>query len=208
MQEEQFDKESRQWECHYCCYVDYPTLKMGFKSIQSHIKSCCPSNTPGPIPAPTRKSRKSAKGTSKKAYSRIKRKPKPETLNYIVLEKSVHLDFLSEELITIMAIGTNRNKAYPVAFCIPDNEKKTCIRLLIQSIKKRAKMERGVDISPGIVLSDDDTASFNAVKKEFDSMMDHYLCTWHVDRNWRKRIRRSPLAVFEQSRPSQERVGG
>ena len=48
--------------------------------------------------------------------------------------------FSCVKLITIMAIDTNRNIAYPVAFCIPDNEKKTCICLLIQSIKKRAKI--------------------------------------------------------------------
>eukprot|EP00474_Spongospora_subterranea_P011076 CRZ11534.1 hypothetical protein [Spongospora subterranea] len=45
-------------------------------------------------------------------------------------------------------------------------------------------------LQPVVLFSDDDTTSWNVAIDVFSlSMKHHFLCTWHIDKNWRSHLR-------------------
>lgn len=64
---------------------------------------------------------------------------------------------------------------------------KSC--LLICCAQEAAKAHGRTSFKPNTLVSDDDTSSWKAAKEVFPEIKDHFLCTWHVDKNWKKNIR-------------------
>lgn len=89
------------------------------------------------------------------------------------------------KLITVMSIDTTYNTAYPVMFALCSNEERRMIRCIFRCLKERSR-----NLTPEILLSDDDNNCWNVASSIFPSIHFHYLCVWHVDKNWRRQIRK------------------
>ncbi|XP_062604065.1 uncharacterized protein LOC134265856, partial [Saccostrea cucullata] len=88
----------------------------------------------------------------------------------------------SFKLITLMVPDEFR-KGYPVAFCISNREDETTMSLFLSSVKNLSP-----ETKVKVIMTDDDNAGWNAAKSVYGSDLQHFLCTWHIQRSWIKNI--------------------
>jgi len=88
-------------------------------------------------------------------------------------------DFQLHTLMTVDEYGTG----CPVAYCFSNRADEMIFKLFFSQIKSKV----GV-IKPEIFMSDDAPAYYNAWSIIMGDVPHRLLCTWHVDRNWRKKL--------------------
>ena len=88
----------------------------------------------------------------------------------------------SFKLITLLVPDEFR-RGYPVAFCISNREDEAAISVFLNCIKSKSK-----ETSVNVVITDDDNAGWNAAVTVFGQHLKHYLCIWHIHKNWRKKL--------------------
>ncbi len=88
-------------------------------------------------------------------------------------------------LITILVID-EFGEGIPVAFAISNRETQTCLQVFL-----RAVLERSGELTTSIFMSDDAIQYWNAWKETYgENSTKKYLCSWHVDKSWRKGLAR------------------
>lgn len=88
-------------------------------------------------------------------------------------------------LITVMVID-DFGEGIPVAFMICNREDETALQAFLSSIKHR--IPESESFAPSYLMTDDAPQYHNAWCAVF-GVTKKLLCTWHVDRAWRKNIR-------------------
>ena len=87
------------------------------------------------------------------------------------------------KLIVLLVVDEDR-KGYPVAFCISNTENEEVMTLFLNAVKQRCP---STDIN--VLMTDDDNTGWKAATSVFGNKISHYLCKWHVDKNWQKKLR-------------------
>jgi hypothetical protein len=88
-------------------------------------------------------------------------------------------DFQLYTLMTVDEFGSG----CPVAFCFSNRADETIFKLFFEKIEIKV----GV-ITSNVFMSDDAPAFYNAWSTVMTEVPNQLICTWHVDRNWRKNL--------------------
>ncbi|GFU74847.1 MULE domain-containing protein [Trichonephila clavipes] len=87
------------------------------------------------------------------------------------------------DLATLL-VWDDKREGFPAAFILSNRQDSTALTLAFAAIKEHTC------ISPRVLMTDDSESFFNAWKTVFGIPEKRLLCTWHVDRNWRRSIAR------------------
>ncbi|GFV75937.1 uncharacterized protein TNCV_1455341 [Trichonephila clavipes] len=87
------------------------------------------------------------------------------------------------DLVTLLVLDDKR-EGFPAAFILSNQQDSTALTLAFAAIKEHTC------ISPRVLMTDDSESFFNAWKTVFGIPEKRLLCTWHVDRSWRRSIAR------------------
>ncbi|GFT08449.1 uncharacterized protein TNCV_2324661 [Trichonephila clavipes] len=87
------------------------------------------------------------------------------------------------DLATLLVLDDKR-EGFPAAFILSNRQDSTALTLAFAAIKEHTC------ISPRVLMTDDSESFFNAWKTVFGIPEKKDLCTWHVDRSWRRSIAR------------------
>ncbi|GFV77209.1 uncharacterized protein TNCV_444391 [Trichonephila clavipes] len=87
------------------------------------------------------------------------------------------------DLVTLLVLDDKR-EGFPAAFILSNRQDSTAFTLAFAAIKEHTC------ISPRVLMTDDSESFFNAWKTVFGIPEKRLLCTWHVDRSWRRSIAR------------------
>ncbi|GFX90983.1 uncharacterized protein TNCV_197611 [Trichonephila clavipes] len=87
------------------------------------------------------------------------------------------------DLATLLVLDDKR-EGFPAAFILSNRQDSTALTLAFAAIKEHTC------ISPRVLMTDDSESFFNAWKTVFGIPEKRLLCTWHVDRSWRRSIAR------------------
>ncbi|GFY52591.1 uncharacterized protein TNIN_35441 [Trichonephila inaurata madagascariensis] len=87
------------------------------------------------------------------------------------------------DLATLLVLDDKR-EGFPAAFILSYRQDSTALTLAFAAIKEHTC------ISPRVLMIDDSESFFNAWKAVFGIPEKRLLCTWHVDRSWRRSISR------------------
>ncbi|GFT43792.1 uncharacterized protein TNCV_4464461 [Trichonephila clavipes] len=87
------------------------------------------------------------------------------------------------DLATLLVLDDKR-EGFPAAFILSNQQDSTALTLAFAAIKEHTC------ISPRVLMTDDSESFFNAWKTVFGIPEKRLLCTWHVDRSWRRSIAR------------------
>ncbi|GFT37205.1 MULE domain-containing protein [Nephila pilipes] len=95
---------------------------------------------------------------------------------------TICLDFTyGFDLATILVLDDKR-EGFPVAFILSNRQDSKTLSLAFVVIKEH------VNISPKVMMTDDTESFPNAWRTVFGVPEKRLLCTWHVDRSWRRNI--------------------
>lgn len=83
------------------------------------------------------------------------------------------------------------HKGYPVAFCISGREDTSTLQIFLNAVKCKCP-----DTEIRFFLTDDDSASITAARTVFGNNLHHYLCVWHVNQSWRRKLHASFLESY------------
>ena len=86
-------------------------------------------------------------------------------------------------LITVL-VTDEFGEGYPVAWCLSNREDQFVLQQFFTVVKKRVG-----SIKPKFFMSDDADQFYNAWRSVFGDADNKLLCTWHVDRAWRDKLR-------------------
>ena len=86
------------------------------------------------------------------------------------------------QLITVLVID-DYDEGIPVAWLISNKESADILRVFFARIRERCG-----DVKTEIFMSDDTEAYHNAWASVFSRPGKKLLCSWHVDRSWRRKI--------------------
>ena len=89
----------------------------------------------------------------------------------------------SFKLITLLVLDEFTH-GFPVVFCISNRESKDVISVFLNAVKTRDPNTALNDL-----MTDDDNAGWNAEQKIFGSHKHHFVCHWHVNESWKKKLR-------------------
>ena len=89
------------------------------------------------------------------------------------------------KLLTFLVVD-EFHKGYPVAFCILNREDSFTISMFLNLVKSNCPKTK-----VSIFMTDDDISSINAVKNVFGSDIKNYLCIWHINQSWRRKLHSS-----------------
>lgn len=108
------------------------------------------------------------------------------------------------KLISLMVVDQDSNSGYPVSFCVSSGENKFFLRIMFFEIMVRGIIssklkdinvsscpllqKRFPSWSPTKMLSDDDNGCWVVAQELIKSLASRLLCTWHVDKNWKKNV--------------------
>ncbi|GFV91576.1 uncharacterized protein TNCV_770421 [Trichonephila clavipes] len=87
------------------------------------------------------------------------------------------------DLATLLVLD-DKTEGFPAAFILSNRQDSTALTLAFAAIKEHTC------ISPRVLITDDSESFFNAWKTVFGISEKRLLCTWHVDRSWRRSIAR------------------
>ncbi|GFY77282.1 uncharacterized protein TNIN_85641 [Trichonephila inaurata madagascariensis] len=87
------------------------------------------------------------------------------------------------DLATLLVLDDKR-EGFPAAFILSNRQDSTALTLAFAAIKEHTC------ISPRVLMTDDSESFYNAWKIVFGIPEKRLLCTWHVDRSWRRSISR------------------
>ncbi|GFU49660.1 uncharacterized protein TNCV_2906231 [Trichonephila clavipes] len=87
------------------------------------------------------------------------------------------------DLATLLVLDDKR-EGFPAAFILSNRQDSTALTLAFAAIKEHTC------ISPRVLMTDDSESFFNAWKTVFGIPEKRLLCTWQVDRRWRRSIAR------------------
>lgn len=106
--------------------------------------------------------------------------------NHEVCLDSTHgMNSYDFQLTTLMAIDEH-GEGYPVAFCYSNHVDECAMRIFLQVVKDAI----GYPIHNVILMTDDTEVYSNAWSAVMGEPAHRLLCTWHVDRAWRKNLSR------------------
>ncbi|XP_062599776.1 uncharacterized protein LOC134261354 isoform X2 [Saccostrea cucullata] len=100
----------------------------------------------------------------------------------LCMDSTHKTNMYSFKLITLLVPDEFRH-GYPVAFCISSKENEQAISLFLSAVKNKSPQT-----TVNILMTDDDNAGWNAAKKVFGPDLQHFLCIWHIHKNWRLKI--------------------
>ncbi|XP_035215395.1 uncharacterized protein LOC118188975 [Stegodyphus dumicola] len=88
------------------------------------------------------------------------------------------------ELVTLLVIDDVR-QGFPCAFLISNRTDQAVLSLFLSCIKARSGM-----LKPKVFMSDMAESIYNAWIREMEEPKNRLYCSWHVDRAWRKNLRK------------------
>ncbi|GFU55506.1 MULE domain-containing protein [Nephila pilipes] len=95
---------------------------------------------------------------------------------------TICLDFTyGFDLATILVLDDKR-EGFPAAFILSNRQDSKALSLAFVVIKEH------VNISPKVMMTDDTESFPNAWRTVFGVPVKRLLCTWHMDRSWRRNI--------------------
>ncbi|XP_047103518.1 uncharacterized protein LOC124722391 [Schistocerca piceifrons] len=98
---------------------------------------------------------------------------------------STHCTNVYKLLVTTLLVLDEFGSGIPVAFCVSNKENTTVMTQFFTCVKEKADL-----IKPSVFMSDD-TQIFRCAWARVMGLADNnLLCTWHVDRSWRKNLRK------------------
>jgi MULE transposase domain len=98
-------------------------------------------------------------------------------------------------MVTLMVID-DYGEGNPVAFMVCNREDETALNCFFSAIK--ARLPDGTDFTANRVMTDDASQYYNAWASVFGPA-DKNLCTWHVDRAWRRAIKEHVVDPADQA---------
>ena len=87
--------------------------------------------------------------------------------------------------LTNVIVPDEFHKGYPVAHLISNKENTETLTLFFDAMKNKCNP----DISITALMTDDDSAAWNAFSNAFGTDIQHFLCQWHYLRAWRTKLR-------------------
>ena len=113
----------------------------------------------------------------------------------VCMDATYNVNNYDFHLITLLVLD-DYQEGIPAAYAISNREDKVVIKYILESIKLKCKGFK----SCSWFMSDMALQYFNAWKEVFDTTNTKYLwCGWHIDRAWRKAIKRY-LNSFEEQK--------
>ena len=113
----------------------------------------------------------------------------------VCMDATYNVNNYDFHLITLLVLD-DYQEGIPAAYAISNREDKLVIKYILESIKLKCKGFK----SCSWFMSDMALQYFNACKEVFDTTNTNYLwCGWHIDRAWRKAIKRY-LNSFEEQK--------
>lgn len=100
----------------------------------------------------------------------------------LCMDSTHKTNIYSFKLITLLVPDEFR-RGYPVAFCISNKENEQAISIFLNAVKMKSPQTK-----VNILMTDDDNAGWNAAKNVYGPNLEHFLCIWHVHKNWRLKI--------------------
>lgn len=94
--------------------------------------------------------------------------------------KTTGYDFQLTSLVTIDEYDTG----CPVAFCLSSRVDTNTMKYFFKKVRGKVGL-----IESNVFMSDDTNVYFNAWDSEMSTPLHRLLCTWHVDKNWRDKIK-------------------
>jgi len=86
--------------------------------------------------------------------------------------------------LTTLLIIDNNGEGFPVAFCISSKLDTSVMEVFLEHVR----IAIGGCVEGAILISDNAPAYVDAWRTVMGPPSDHVLCTWHIDRSWRKNI--------------------
>lgn len=86
------------------------------------------------------------------------------------------------DMATLLVVDEKR-EGFPSAFIFSNRHDSALLSIALTAIKNC-----GVNVSPKTFMSDDDNTFYNAWRKVFAETENRLLCTWHVERSWKKKL--------------------
>ncbi|XP_048735607.2 uncharacterized protein LOC125651055 [Ostrea edulis] len=111
----------------------------------------------------------------------------------LCMDSTHKTNLYSFKLITLLVPDEFR-RGYPVAFCISNKENEQAISVFLNAVKSKSPQTK-----VNILMTDDDNAGWNAAKNVYGSNLEHFLCIWHVHKNWRLKIQQHVKDTEQQA---------
>jgi len=86
------------------------------------------------------------------------------------------------QLITVMVVD-DFDQGVPVAWLISNRENEATLSVFFSAIRSRCR-----DVKTDVFMSDDAEQYYNAWARSFERPSKKLLCSWHVDRSWRRKL--------------------
>ncbi|GFT63772.1 uncharacterized protein NPIL_117321, partial [Nephila pilipes] len=99
----------------------------------------------------------------------------------ICLDFTLGMNAYGFDLATILVLDDKR-EGFPAAFILSNRQDSKALSVAFAAIKEH------VSISPKVMMTDDTESFLNAWRTVFGVPKKRLLCTWHVDRSWRRSI--------------------
>jgi len=106
--------------------------------------------------------------------------------NNIICIDSTHDTTEYDFYLTTLVVVDEYGAGVPVAYCISNKKDTRTWCTFFQKLKEH--LEVGV-LSPKVFMSDDDKSFYNAWCEVMGPVPHRLLCTWHVDKNWREKLK-------------------
>ena len=112
----------------------------------------------------------------------------------IICMDATHSTNQYEFMLTTIMVIDEYGEGCPVAWLISNREDQLVLNPFIAAIK-----ERTGDLNVEVFMSDDANNFYNAWILHFAAPSSKLICSWHVDKNWRKNLRKHIHSQQEQA---------
>ena len=89
--------------------------------------------------------------------------------------------------LTIITVLDSKQISYPVAYCISNKEDEKTIEIFFKIVYNNLNVNSRIKITT--LITDDTLVYINAARRVFPNLCKHYLCLWHVEKNFKKHIK-------------------
>ena len=103
--------------------------------------------------------------------------------NTVICMDATHCTTMYDFLLVTVMVVDGHGEGIPVAWAITSNEDASTLVQFLKPLHERVR-----DIKPDLFMSDDAEQYYTAWCGGFGIGAKKLLCTWHVDRAWRKAI--------------------
>lgn len=103
--------------------------------------------------------------------------------NDIVCTDSTHGMNQYDFHLTTLVVVDEYGSGVPGAFCISNKKNAEVFKVCYEKLREKIGT-----LTPNVFMTDDDESFYNAWKEVMGKVKHRLLCTWHIDRAWRKNL--------------------